>query len=403
MGDKALHNHFLGNRIIITKEIEKKHGVYIDIYSKHPLMIGYGEVTISNNDETSMHNTTSGGLCFSIEGYGSREDQFHSIYLCGTHCNPRLSFFKTPFSQSHQSNHSSSLIVNQRINTFFSEWSRSKELTEIRGNEDDLTLLIYGNQLERSILQIKVLSVKDYYTVAAWFILVEANKHIRDVDKAPVFEMYWPDCSYYIEMELNDSDRSTVTEKNKRNIVSEDPESDLQKRERISPLGFNRLFIIHTIGYYNADGIPSFPVDANIVNVTYEDGILKFDIVGGDLVNKIDSIKDFTFSPLLWVLKNDDEDIMNKYLGDVSQDNDGDDGIPFSKAETVNAPYLEVWPFFLECRLYKSEGTIHKQIEASVFKTYISKDVLNEDGDLDARKTLNQMAWEQSDTQKTKS
>lgn len=403
MDNKELHNHFLGNRIIITKEIEKKYGVYIDIYSKYPLVIGYGEVTIINNDEASMHHTASGGLCFSIESFGSRKDRFHPIFLCGTHCTPRLSFFETPFSQSHQSNHTSLLIVNQRINTFFSEWSRSKESTEIRGNEDDLTLFIYGNQFERSILQIKVLSAKDYYTVAAWFILVEANKHIRDVEKAPIFEMYWPDCSYYIKTELNYSDCSTVTGNKKRSIVSEDPESDLQKRERISPLGFNHLLIIHTIGYYNTDGIPSFSGDANIVNVTYEDGILKFDIVGGDLVNKIDFVNDFTFFPLLYVLKNDDEGNMNKYLGDVSQDNGKDDDIPFSKAETVNAPYMKVWPFFLECRLYKSEGTIHKQIEASVFKTYISKDVLNKDGDLDLRRTINQMILEQTDTQQTES
>ena len=88
----SINNYPYGDRIIISKEIEVKYGINIEIYSNHPLLIGYGEVTAIYSAEASEFHTASGGLCFSLESYGSGEERFHSIFLCGRLCTPRLSF-----------------------------------------------------------------------------------------------------------------------------------------------------------------------------------------------------------------------------------------------------------------------------------------------------------------------
>ena len=134
----SINNYPYGDRIIISKEIEVKYGINIEIYSNHPLLIGYGEVTAIYSAEASEFHTASGGLCFSLESYGSGEERFHSIFLCGRLCTPRLSFFDTPFSRSHQSNSFPSLTATQTIKRFLLDWSHSKEPVEIRGNKDDL-------------------------------------------------------------------------------------------------------------------------------------------------------------------------------------------------------------------------------------------------------------------------
>ena len=283
----------------------------------------------------------------------------------------------------------------------FSAWSSSKELSEIRGNVDDLTLFIYGSQSGDSILQIKLLSVNDYYTVAAWFILVEANKYFKEDEQIPVYEVYWPDCRYYHKKEKAVDPRKPYAEKKEQTrYYPLDIDEEHKKRESASPIGFTRLLLSHLFGFYDENGNPKFLSDANVVNVRFGDGFLMFDVVNSDAGKKIELVRDFTFSPVLYVVKNNETNCKVNYLGDASSDEENHDGNTILKAETVDAPYLSVWPLFFECRLYSRKGEYQTHYEASIFKTYLSRGVLNEKRELDMKKLWNQMTWEQTDPQK---
>lgn len=391
----SINNYPYGDRIIISKEIEDKYGINIEIYSNHPLLIAYGEVTVIYSDETSEYHTASGGLCFSLESYGSGEERFHSIFLCGRLCTPRLSFFDTPFSQSHQSNCFPSLTATQAIKRFLLNWSRSKEPVEIRGNKDDLILFIFENQSEENFMQIRVLSEKDFYTVAAWFILVEANKHIIEKEKAPVFEMYWPECRYYHKRhEPYNLNEFTAKENEQTLILSPDTDNDLSKREAVNPLRFTRLLLSPTIGYYDENETPMFFSDVNIINIRYGDGVIRFDIVNDEVEKKIDSLQEFTFSPVLQIVRCEDVERVSRYLGDTLLDNQEQSKVYYQKADIVNAPFMSVWPIYLECKLLKREGTFQKHYEASVYKTHISQDILDQNGNIDIKRAWNQLTWE---------
>ena len=111
-------------------------------------------------------------------------------------------------------------------------------------------------------------------------------------------------------------------------------------------------------------------------------------------MKKIDSLQEFTFSPVLQIVRCEDVERVSRYLGDTLLDNQEQSKVSFQKADTVNAPFMSVWPIYLECKLLKREGTFQKHYEASVYKTHISQDILDQNGNIDMKRAWNQLTWE---------
>ena len=397
------------DKMFISETIEDKYGIYIDTHTEVPLTIGYGEVAVLDSDLVRETTPVCGGLCFSIEKRFSSEHSFHPIMYWSTLSTPNLSFFNTPFTsaQQHDRNafarqysryNSISTDSNSKIWKFFSSWSRSKNSFLLCGKEEDLTLHVHGDDSGTSVLEIKLLSARDYYTVAAWFVLVEANKYIMAEDQAPIFEDYWPTCrDYYKPINTSEEEPQTSPKSHsaelfkKNNLTLYGSEEDLLYRESSSPLPFTHLITTNMIGYYDEDRNPCFFSDVNIVNTEYGDGVLRFEIVSDNCANKFNAIRDFTFSMYLIIVHGNGNEITKSiYLGDESQDESDD----ILTAETVNAPYASKMPIVLECKLYKREKGITSKYEASVLKTRINEAALDENGKLNVKKAWPLMTWE---------
>lgn len=379
------------SRILITKELEQRYGVYIDIYSEIPLTVGYGEVYIVDSKLYSYDLPICGGLCFAIECYSYKE-RFHtesqSISLASLG-NPYLRLFEIP-SHDEQYNNHYDRKRDEKIDEFISCWWKTKEDFDLFGNEEELSLYICSDALRERILKIKMFSKRDYYTVAAWFILMEAKKARTREKEADVFEKYWPSCRYYFKP-LKKEDE-TKKEKAEDVVLFSDLSTDCILREEISNLPFNRLGLAAFIGYYNENGESSFSVDVNILNIQYRDGFIRFQVINTDLKQKIDSIRDFTLAPVLFVEKENEKKIgkTTKRIGgiDLASDN------AIKEADIIDAPYYHMLPIVLECRLFKREGKYPFDYEASVFKTHISKTVIGNNGEVDMKKAWGSMTYE---------
>lgn len=376
----------LGNKthIVITEEIEKKYRIYIDIFSKIPLTIGLGEVSVIDADVKKKRHTACGILCFSIEGY-SYKDGFHkkteSIYHWAFDGSPRLRIIDPPW-QDYQP-HSYYSTNSEEIDDFIKYWSQSKDDFSLFGDEEKLSLHVYSDPKCERFLSIKLFSKKDYYTVAAWFILMEAYKKGRSQTESPVFEEYWPSCSHYYKPKKYEP-------KKEETIVFSDSSNDLLMREKISKLPFYRLSMTTLIGYYNDADEPCFFGDVNIVNIMYGDGVIWFSISNKELTEKMDSIREFTLAPVLNITKSKTESGSIDSVGGISlKTND-----VVKKAETVSAPYLSMLPIVLECKLNNREGTYIAKYEASIFKTRISPTIIDDNGEINMSKAWSLMTCE---------
>ena len=393
----------LGKRVKITKEVEEKYGIYIDIHTEIPLVIGYGEVRVFHIYHKTVNYPVQGGLCFSISDfyYSSTEgtwiDKPHSISLWLGHRRPKLSFLKTPFTEkqakpkSRGMGRGSPYAIERELIDFFQTWSKSEKALELRGDEENLRLYVYIEPKYGVVLEIKLLSKRDFYTVAGWFILMAANKYIWDEEQAPIFEEYWPSCRYYRKPLVSKDTVVKPTDAERNTFLYPTYKEDLSLRENNNPLPFNRLLMLPFIGYYDENGEPQFYGNANIVNVQYDDGILKFDSFSDDTTKLMNSIHDFSFSPIQVIVeeKGEKADGLSYLQDDPTKTNK----IDSEKAELVNAPYYTELPIVLECRLFKREGQHYSHFEAIVFKTRISKAVCDEEGKINMIKACPHMIW----------
>ena len=379
------------SRISITKELEQSYGVFIDIYSKIPLTVGYGEVYIVDSNLYSSDLPICGGLCFAIECYSYKE-RFHtesqSISLASLG-DPYLRLFELPSRDERYNNHYDRKR-DKKIDEFISRWWKTKDDFDLFGNEEELSLYICSDTVRERILKIKLFSKRDYYTVAAWFILMETKK-ARSLEKeADIFETYWPSCQYY-HKPLKKEDE-TKKEKTEDVVFFSDLSTDCILREEICKLPFYRLGLAVFIGYYNENGVPSFFANVNIVNIQYRDGFIRFQVTNSDLKQRIDSIRDFTLAPVLLVEKENEKKIgkTTERIGgiDLASDN------AIKEADIIDAPYFHMMPIVLECRLLKREGKYYFDYEASVFKTHISKTVIGNNGEVDMKKAWGSMTYE---------
>jgi hypothetical protein len=400
-------NALLGDRVLISKEVEKSCGVFIDIHSELPLVISYGEIRVLNsNSEDDTDVIGRGGLCFFIDGgYSFGESKWKkrisSISMWLGHDQPEITFFELPFFEYkrfyRQSGQRSYTLhdVEREVRDFFSVWSRSKEKLELRGDEKELTLFIYCEKQIGPILEIKLQTKKDYYAVAAWVILLAANKYIRDDDQARIFEEYWPSCRYYYKPykptpTKDESEAQLVNEKEQ--ILSTTYEADLLMREHQSPLPFSRLLLQNCIYYYSEDGKPYCICDINIVNVQYGDGSLQFDCFSRNIEEQLSLNRDFTYAPFLCVTSGNETKLST--ISRLGKPFDSYSEKHIRKAECVNAPYNDEYPIVLECRLSKRAGKYPPHFEAIVFKTHIAKSICDKEGSLLLQKAWNHMALE---------
>ena len=395
----------LGDYVIITKEIEENYGVFIDLHSEIPLAIGYGEVDLISSDSKKKIDPAWGGLCFSINaGYsyldGELKKRLSAISIWGIIGHrPEISVFESPFSatQQHAPNHYGlgcyiSATAETRVNEFFSEWSKNNGELELRGDIENQILYIYLEPTDETHIEIKLFSKKDYFTLAAWFILLAANKHFSGDEQAPTFEQYWPTCRYYNKPVSKTQRLDELNTNAKDGFLYSTYAEDLSKREAYSPLPFRRLLLQPVIGYYDENGESCFFGDSNIVNIFFGDGILRFNTLNDRVAERFDSIRDFSLSPGIIVVKGEgDNGLAITHLGDTQIKTDDKQ---IKKTRIVNAPYYQNAPIVLECRLYKLEGFIQPQFEAVVFKTHISESVCDKNGKLDLAKAWGEMTWE---------
>ena len=184
-GEFPIDNQITASPVFISKDIHNRFGLDVDLNSRLPLTVGYGEYSILDYHRVLPARPACGGLCFYIGDYFkpcisiNDYEKMHEI-LKPT---PRLSVFESPYLLNGKSFKGYDFRSTSRVKT-------------ILGNEDDLILYVFLNELdEERILKLQLFSLKDYYSVAAWLIVTLSYCFCSFDEKYIQINNAWPSCS----------------------------------------------------------------------------------------------------------------------------------------------------------------------------------------------------------------
>ena len=363
----------IGEPIQITEEIEKEYDLRkINVHSSVPFAVTAKGISIITENGSIDYNPITCGLLFAIK---NANDQICSISFQDKNSRLDLSFYEAEHTFPYADNKHA---VIRGVQQFFSAWQNKHEHYSICGTEEKLILFMCCDAPNHSVLKIELMKKSDYYNVAAWLILAFAHKRgYHDEDQAIIYDKYWPS-------------KSTRHQDKTFDFANDE---DISKRERLSPLAYSHLLLMHMFGYYDENDNPVFFANDCIINVEFGNGMLNFDFYGDSLKSRFRTMCEFTFSPFFLAAKGSGSQTASyNYIGNTECLNE--DIASIQKAETIRAPYSGLNPIVLECKTLKiDESFIFTHVEANVFKTRLS-DRIMEDGAVNILKALSYMAWE---------
>ena len=191
-GEFPVNNRIDAAPILITKEVQEKYGIYVDINSHIPFSVGYAEYNLLDELLVAPTQSICGGLCFYIGDYyvGINKESCNSIADLKSHSimspYPELCVFGSPYIKQGQFRDSFS---NKKHYAF-----RKMKHFQILGNKKTLKIYVFDNTIKKETLEITLFSKKDYYSVAAWLIVTLAYYNYSAVEKYIKIRDYWPDC-----------------------------------------------------------------------------------------------------------------------------------------------------------------------------------------------------------------
>ena len=160
------------------------------------------------------------------------------------------------------------------------------------------------------------------------------------------------------------------------------------KHKACTATPFSRLILTHMVGFYNEDNEPSLFTDVNIVNCHIINDVLSFSIYSSGLEERFKSIMDFSFAPVLLMMKDNDSSAYFRLF-----ENESGGQYQIEKCETVNAPFETSLPVVFECTVEKIEGTIFPELTAKIHKVNVIGSTVGENEHFDICKLWAQMKW----------
>lgn len=184
VGEFPIDNQITASPIFISEAAQKKYGLDVDLDSNIPLAIGYGEYSVLDYYHITPEKSVCDGLCFYIEGSNSNQCiSINESIVQNKQLYPQLSLFASPYLNRYH------LIDRNTANYRF------KCIEKILGNKSDLTLYVFSNDRYKEILKLRLFSLKDYYTVAAWLIVTLSYFSFRtDDERYNQINTAWPSC-----------------------------------------------------------------------------------------------------------------------------------------------------------------------------------------------------------------
>lgn len=171
------------------------------------------------------------------------------------------------------------------------------------------------------------------------------------------------------------------------------PEKHEDIRYRLcAEIPFSRLILTHMVGFYNENNEPSLLTDTNIVNCHIINDELYFSIYSSGLIERFKTIKDFSFAPVLLMIKDNDTTAYLRMF-----DNESDGQYQIEKCETVDAPFKTSLPIVFECTVQKIEGQYFPELTAKIHKVNVMESPIGEGKNFDICKLWAQMQWKKQE------
>lgn len=172
--------------LFISSEIQSKYSVDVDVKTSVPLAVGFGELTILDKYFVRPEAVLKGGLFFYLRRFrdlnnecaGIEELMQSSFWDAPT---PQIGVFPSPCERRHDY-----LEAVYRFN-------RNRNF-KILGNDEQQLLYIVDNEGDDYYLELRLLSKRDYYSVAAWLIVTLSCRNCRNDDKYLKIREFWPAC-----------------------------------------------------------------------------------------------------------------------------------------------------------------------------------------------------------------
>jgi len=165
---------------------------------------------------------------------------------------------------------------------------------------------------------------------------------------------------------------------------------DEEERRKITSAPYTALVLHCLYGYVNDEGKTELHIDPNIVNITFDDCRVSFDVLSEEMRNIIKKHKYFTIAPILRLVK----DGKNFLVDEENPSNLDTDVCSCALSKNANEIFLTRLPIVFECGFdIIPDETFQFHFSAKILNITASLSSLDTNGDFDIIKAWRKMTW----------